>query len=228
MREFVKECPSWSFPAEFESERKFQVSDFVSPVTRTGRFLRRHGILLLGLLLLTLWTWAIGTICYHNGKVDATEALTAEYEAKVASAVQSVRDEYDAQKFVSGEASRDAAIAQNAKHLAKVGQGVLNTYKAADLEDAKKVMLCVVCRVISGGEFAGVTSIEDAAKAKDQWWGYADAYTKQVYESAKEIATIYETNEAMPCSTDMTYASWNGSEIVLRNQWQANANAKYW
>ena len=228
MKTYVEECPSWSFPAEYEDEHRFVIGEFVKPDRKFGQFIRRNGILLIGLILLIVWTWAIATIAYHNGKVDATETLTAEYEREIELAKQSVREEYAAEKFTSGEASKQAAIAQEAKHLARVGQGVLNTYKAADIDDAEKAMLCVVCRVISGGEFAGVTNIEDAAKARDQWWGYTDAYTKEVYERAKEIATIYENGDALPCPVNMVYASWNGSEIVLRDQWQANANARYW
>ena len=228
MKAYIDECPSWSFPAEFESEHKFSVNDWVNPATRFGRFLRRNAILFIGLAAIVIWTWATTAIAYHNGRTDATEELTAEYAVQIEAAKQSVRDEYAAKTFVSGEASKQAAIATEASHLARVGQGVLNTYKGADLEDARKVMLCVVCRVLSGGEFANVTNIADAATAKDQWWGYTDSYTKDVFEAAKEIAAIYENNEPMPCSTDMTYASWNGHEIVLRDRWKADYNARYW
>lgn len=228
MKAFVNECPSWAFPAEYEAEHRFSVSDYVRPDTRTGKFLRKNGVLLAGLLVLIIWTWAVHAISYHNGVVDATEQLTAQFEQEKEAAIQSVHEQYQAKTFVTGEASRSAAIAAEAKHLAKIGQALLNSYKGADVEDAKKVMLCAVCRVLSGGEFAGTQSIEQACKAKDQWWGYADAYTKEVYNAAVEVATIYENGDAMPCSTDMVYASWNGTEIVLRNQWKADAQARYW
>ncbi len=225
---FVNECPSWSFPAEYESEHRFSVSDYVSPHTRFGRFLRRNAILLIGLAVLVIWTWATTAIAYHNGRVDAEEELNAQFEQEKAAAVQAVHDHYAAKSFTSGEASRNAAISAEAKHLARIGQALLNTYKGADIEDAKKVMLCAVCRAIAGGEFSGIQSIEQACTARDQWWGYADAYTKEVYNAAVEIATIYETGDALPCPVDMCFTSWNGSEIVLRNQWQANAQARYW
>ncbi len=228
MKAYVNEVPGWAFPAEYESEHKFSISDHVKPNTAFGRFLRRNAILLIGIALLVLWTWAVHTISYHNGKVDMREELAPVHEQEIAAAVQAVRDEYAAKTFVSGEASRNAAIAAEAKHLAKIGQGLLNTYKGADLEDAKKVMLCAVCRVLAGGEFAGIKSIEQACKAENQWWGYADAYTQEVYKAAQEIATIYETGEALPCPVDMVFAGWNGEEIMLRNQWEANAQARYW
>lgn len=225
---YAEEVPGWAFPAEYESEHRFSVNDYVKPNTRFGKFLRRNGVLLTVLAALVIWTWATTTIAAHNATVKTTEELTAQFEAEKAAAVQAVRDEYQAKTFVSGEASKQAAIATNASHLARVGQGVINSYKGADIEDAKKVMLCVVCRVLSGGEFAGVTNIADAAQAKDQWWGYADAYTKDIYEAAKEIATIYENGDAMPCPVDMVYASWNGHEIMLRDQWKADYSARYW
>ena len=226
--DFIEEVPSWAFPAEYESEHRFSVNDYVTPHTRFGKFLRKNGILLAVLAGLLLWTWVVATIAHHNAVVDTTEKLTAEFEAEKAAAVQAVHEQYQAKTFVTGEASQKAAIAAEAKHLAKMAQAMLNSYKGADIEDAKKVMLCAVCRVLAGGEFSGIQSIEQACKAEGQWWGYADAYTKEVYNAAVEIATIYETGDAMPCPTDMVYASWNGTEIVLRNQWKADANARYW
>ena len=220
--------PSWAFPTEVEVEHRPSINDYVKPDTRSGRFIRKNAILICSLTGLIAWTWITGAICYHNGVVDTTEKLNAQYEEQLSAEIQRVHDQYQAKTFMTGEASQKAAIAAEAKHLAKIGQAMMNSYKGADIEDAKKVMLCAVCRVLSGGEFASVQSIEQACKAKDQWWGYADAYTKEVYNAAVEIATIYETRDAMPCSTDMVYASWNGTEIVLRNQWKADANAKYW
>ena len=227
-RAYINEVPDWAFPAEYESEHRFAIADYVKPDTRFGKFLRRNAILLIGLAALIIWTWAVHAISYHNAVVDTTKELTAQFEAEKEAAIQAVHDQYQAKTFVSGEASQKAAIAAEAKHLAKMAQAMLNSYKGADIEDAKKVMLCAVCRVLAGGEFSGIQSIEQACKAKDQWWGYADAYTKEVYNAAVEIATIYETGDAMPCPTDMVYASWNGTEIVLRNQWKADANARYW
>ena len=226
--DYANEVPGWAFPAEYESEHRFSVSDYVKPNTRIGKFIRRNGVLLTVLAALVIWTWATTTIAAHNATVKTTEELTAQFEAEKAAAVQAVHEQYQAKTFVTGEASQKAAIAAEAKHLAKMAQAMMNSYKGADIEDAKKVMLCAVCRVLAGGEFSGIQSIEQACKAKDQWWGYADAYTKEVYNAAVEIATIYETGDAMPCPTDMVYASWNGTEIVLRNQWKADANARYW
>ena len=129
---FVNERPVWSFPEEYESEHRFSLSDHVKPDTRFGRFVRRNAILLVGLAALIIWTWATTAIAYHNGKADATEELTAQYEQEKSEAVQAVHDYYAAKSFTSGEASRNAAISAEAKHLARIGQALLNTYKSAD------------------------------------------------------------------------------------------------
>ena len=107
----------------------------------------------------------------------------------------------------------------------------MNTYKKADLDDARKLMLCVVCRVHSSGEsgeFIKIKSIEDAAKQPDQWFGFKEdlIYEKDVEKIALEISEIFHRKDAMPCPVDMCYAGWNGDEIVLRNHYIDNSSAK--
>ena len=170
-----------------------------------------------------------GVIVRNNTTLEVTERVTAEMRQNFSAYLADQEEAASRERFLSGEASLEAAITEDAKRLAGIGQGVLNTYTAADLEDAEKVMLCALCRVFSGGEFAGITSIADAVKQPGQWWGYSEGmrYTDEVYAAALKLSGIFHRGDPMPCSTDMVYAGWNGNDIVLRNQWEANANARY-
>ncbi len=194
----------------------------------TNRLVKRWLPTLCAIFALIIWTTVTCSIAADNATVKAEGRLGAEYEQRLEQELQTRAEQQQAKEFLSGEASRKAAITAEAKHLAKIGQALLNSYKGADMEDAKKVMLCAVCRVLADGEFAGTQSIEQACKARDQWWGYADAYTKDVYAVAEEVASMYENNDPLPCPTDMVYASWNGTDIVLRNQWKADDHARYY
>jgi hypothetical protein len=171
-----------------------------------------------------------GVIVRNNTTLEVTERVTAEMRQNFSAYLADQEEAASRERFLSGEASLEAAITEDAKKLAGIGQGVLNTYTAADLEDAEKVMLCALCRVFSGGEFAGITSIADAVKQPGQWWGYSEGmrYTDEVYDTALKLSAVFHKGEPMPCSTDMVYAGWNGNDIVLRNQWEANANARYY
>ena len=197
-------------------------------------FLRDNGIKMVICMLLTAWTLLTcgitGAIVRRNTTIEVTARVQSEMRAGFQKYLDQQEEDRRAAQFLSGEASKQAAIKEDAKYLACIGQGVLNTYQGADLEDARKVMICAVCRVLSGGEFAGITSIKAAVTAKDQWWGYKDgmSYTEDVYTVALDVASTFENGGPMPCSTDMVYAVWNGFEIVLRNRWEDNSSAKHY
>lgn len=196
--------------------------------------LRRHGVTLIASAALMVWTVSTcmitGTIVQHNTELEVTERVTAELRANFDQYLADQAEEAGRARFLSGEASKQTAINTDAIALAKIGQGVLNTYGGADLDDARKVMLCAVCRVYSGGEFAKIKSITEAVQQPDQWWGYADdlRYTEDVHKVAQEVSGIYHNAEPMPCSSDLVYAGWNGTKIVLRDKWEDNSLAEHY
>ena len=193
------------------------------------KIIKRYGLTFLAWFGFTVWTvlacCITGAIVRHNTTIDVTERMETAFAERLAQMEQ----ERKAQTFLTGEASKEAAITQDARLLANIGQGVMNTYSGADLEDAKKVMICAICRVFTGGEFAQVKSISDSVNMPGQWWGYSGtgiSYTEDVYNTALEVSRIYHNNEPLPCASNMVYASWNGNDIVLRDKWQDNSSAK--
>ncbi len=194
------------------------------------RFLKRYGVALGAAALLGIWTLSVKSIAYNNGYKDAQTILSVEYQEYYDQQIQDYKNSLMAQSLLTGEASLNQQIDADARLLARIGQGVLNTYSTADEDDARKVMLCAVCRVMDNRSFGSIKSIESAVTQPEQWWGYSEnlAYTEKIFKIAREISSIYHNGEAMPCSTDMVYAGWNGSEIVLRNQWKADSTARYY
>lgn len=183
-----------------------------------------------GFVLYTLFVCAInGAIVRNNTSIRVREQIATEQSEKEEAEKLAKEEEESRKGFWTGEESLQKAIEADADILALVGQGVLDTYEAADIADAEKAMVCVLCRVLSGGEFAGVKSIYDAVMASPgQWWGIRDdmRIDDAVKESALNLSNIYHRNKALPCKTDMVYASWNGMDIVLRNRWEDNSNAR--
>ena len=193
------------------------------------KFIKRYGLTFLAWFGFTVWTvlacCITGAIVRNNTTID----VTARMETAFAERLAQMEQERKVQTFLTGEASKEAAITQDARMLANIGQGVMNTYSGADLEDAKKVMICAICRVFTGGEFAQVKSISDSVNMPGQWWGYSGtgiSYTEDVYNTALEVSRIFHNSEPLPCASNMVYASWNGNDIVLRDKWQDNSSAK--
>ena len=219
---YVKECPDWSFPCEYESEHRFDLGDFVKPDTRFGRFFRRNAVLLVGLAVLVLWTWTIGTICYHNGKVDATERLTEQYEAEIESAVQAVRDEYAAKRFLSGEASREAAMQSDAAWVAKMLYGIKDNSE----KDLRTAVWCVLNRVDSKWY---PNSVEEVCCQASQWMGFSadnPVLTDLKNLAYEEIAQWYEGER--PVGVEYVYLYWTPTKVTLRDAFQDGSTTNYW
>lgn len=220
--EFVNEVPSWAFPAEFESEHRFNISDYVAPNTRFGRFMRKNAILLVGLAILILWTWAIATISYHNGKVDAREELTAEYEAKMEAAVNAVHEEYAAKRFTADDASRQAAMNAEAGWIAKVLYGM----KDNNEKDLRTAVWCVLNRVDSKWY---PNSVEGVCMQSSQWMGFSadnPVLTDLKNLALEELEEWYEGER--PVGTEFVYLFWSPTKVTLRDNFQDGSNTNYW
>ena len=219
---FVNECPSWSFPAEYESEHRFSISDHVKPDTRFGRFLRRNAILLIGLAALIIWTWATTAIAAHNARQDTIEELTAIHEQEIEQAVQAVRDEYAAKRFVSGEASKQAAMAGEAGWVAKMLYGIKDNSEA----DLRTAVWCVLNRVDNPWY---PNSVQEVVEQKEQWMGYSGdnpILTDLKDLALEEIEKWYDGER--PCGIEFVYLYWTPTKVTLRDSWQDGSTTNYW
>lgn len=222
---YVKECPDWSFPCEYESERRFSLSDHVKPDTRFGRFFRRNAVLLVGLAVLVLWTWTIGTICYHNGVVDATEQLTEQYEAEIARAVQATKDEIAASQFVADEESKTLQMEYEAREISKAMDGIAGITERED--DLRTYAWAIMFRVSNSGY---PNSVYDVVSQPNQFMGFSDnnpvvtAKYRVAYEVVKDF---YAGN--WPTTDKFVYAEWDAKgKIILRDTYLSERDTEYW
>lgn len=222
---YVKECPDWSFPCEYESEHRFTLCDFVRADTRIGKFFRKNAILLIFLAGMIVWTWAIGTICYHNGKVDTEARLAAEYEQMVAEAVQATKDEIAASKFLSGDASKQAQMERDARLISQAMDGIKTITERDD--DLRTYAWSVLFRVADSGY---PNSVAEVVAQPNQYMGFSD--TNPVVTAKYRIA--YEAVEAFyagnwPVDGKFIYAEWdNKGKVILRDTYLAGRDTEYW
>lgn len=222
---YIDECPSWSFPSEFESEHRFNVNDFVSPVTRTGRFFRRYGILLIIIFSLCIWTWAIGAIAHHNGVVETTEKLTAQFEAEKAAAVQAAKDEIAASRFISGEESKTLQMEREARAIAKALDGIKGITERDD--DLRTYAWNILFRVADPGY---PNSVEEVVSQPNQYMGYADnnPVVTGKYRIAYEVVESFYAGN-WPADSKFLYAEWDAKgKVILRNTYLAGRDTEYW
>ncbi len=225
MKEYIDEVPSWAFPMinddEYAEEHKPCLNDIVKNA-KNRSFIRRNGILLCGLALLVLWTWTIATIAYHNGKVDATEQLTADYEQQIEEAVQAVREEYAAQRFTADEASRQAAMQMEATWISKVLYGI----KDNNEKDLRTAVWCILNRVDSKWY---PNSVQEVCEQNAQWMGFSA--DNPVLTDLKNIA-LDELEEwysgERPVGIEYVYLFWSPTKVTLRDQFQDGSQTNYW
>ena len=221
MKAYIEECPSWSFPAEFESEHKLCLNDVVKG-ERAQRFIRRNGFLLIALLALVIWTWTTTTIAAHNARVETEERLTAQFELEKAAAVQAVHDEYAAKRFLTGEASRQAAMAEDATWIAKVLYGM----KDNSAQDLRTAVWCVLNRVDNKWY---PDTVQGVCQQAQQWMGYSSdnpVLTDLKDLALQEVEQWYEGER--PVGTEFVYLYWTPAKITLRDNFTDGSTTNYW
>ena len=221
MEEFVKEVPSWSFPAEYEGERKFRIGDIVSPVTKIGRFFRRNGILIVGILLLIIWTMTVSKISYHNGYEDATIAS----EALIAEAIQRTKDEIAASRFVADDDSKTLQMEYEAREIAKAMNGISSITERDD--DLKTYAWNILFRVSNPGF---PNSVYEVVSQPSQYMGFSDdnPVVLGCYRIAYEVVKDFYNGD-WPTTDKFVYAEWDGrGKIILRDTYLAERDTEYW
>lgn len=192
------------------------------------RFMKRHLVLIVSLAVLFSEGVIVRVIAYHNAYADAAKKYEAEYDQKVADYVS----EWERDHAETEDELLQAQIDADTFILERVGMGVLLTYDRADLNDAGTQMQTCIDRVLSGGEFQRIRSIQDAVAVPGAWTGFdmGASVTEDVHELALKMATALHKGEPMPCSAKFLWTEWDYSEneLVARDKYMIDSSCHYW
>lgn len=219
-REFdaaLSESLRWWFGAEGGKER-IRMPD--RPEVK--RFFKRYGIALAGILLLMLYTLAVRAVTAHTVRKEVTEQLTAEYETRIEETLQAYKDEQQAAYFLSGEASRKAAMAEDAAWIAKVLYGVRDN----STEDLRTAVWCILARVDNPYY---PDSVREVCEQKGQWMGFGSdnpVLTNLKQIALEELETYYAGERIV--GQEYVYLYWTPTEITLRDAWKDGSGTHYW
>lgn len=183
------------------------------------KFVKRYGITLVLACFFCIYSILLSTYVYAK----AEKQLTAEYEAKYAQRmdawIEEQRMEQSRQYFLSGEASREAAINRATGAVAAV---------ISKLEtDQQKLTeaCCMLARVMNP---AYPNSFEEVAEQELQWMFYDGrdkTYTQHDWDLAESIVRPYMESGIIPngLTSDMVYGAWSNNDFVLRDSYQNTA-----
>ena len=221
MKAYTEECPSWSFPSEYEGEHRFVIGEFVKPDRKFGMFLRRHGILIILAAALILWTWTVHKISYHNGYEDAS----AEAEVLVAEAVQKTKDEIAASRFVADEESKTLQMEYEARQISKAMDGIKGITERED--DLRTYAWAIMFRVSNSGY---PNSVQEVVSQPNQFMGFSDSnpVVTAKYRVAYEVVKDFYAGN-WPTTDKFVYAEWDAKgKIILRDTYLSERQTEYW
>ena len=183
------------------------------------RFKKRYGIVLIGAALFTLYTIILSS-CVHAAAVREVRAdLQAEYAVMMEDYKREQAEAAQAEHWLSGDASREAAINQAVDAVAQVIARL-----STDAQKATEAC-CMLARVMSP---LYPNSFQEVAEQPQQWMFY-DGTNKTFTEHDREIADSvirpYMESGIIPYGlTDrMVYGEWSANDFVLRDSYKTTS-----
>ena len=192
------------------------------------RLKKRYGIALIG-----LFVWAAsmmvgccltGVIVRNRTEKRVRDEEAAHYEQQLADYHEARQQEQAAQYFLSGEASREAAINQEVEAVAPV-IARLSTDAQKQTEAA-----CMLARVMNPSY---PNSFKEVAEQPQQWMFYDGSdktYSDHDREIAESIVRPYMESGKIPngLTADMVYGAWSQNDFVLRDSYQNTGTMHTW
>ena len=179
---------------------------------------------IIALIFLSTIFWVEAVIVKHNVTEKVTEELTVRFEQELNAYKQQVAEEAQAEHWLSGDASREAAINQSIDSVAMVIARLSTDQQK--LTEAS----CMLARVMSPSY---PNSFQEVCE-QDQQWMFYDGSNKTFSEHDRELAEMivrpYMEDGIVPngLTAQMVYGEWTTSDFVLRDTWEKNSRAHYW
>ena len=187
---------------------------------RKERFVRRYGITLIAACFFCIYSILLATFVYKRAESN----LKDQYETKLAQTMEAWIDEQKTEQskqyFLSGEASREAAINQSTDAVA----GVIS--KLTTDQQKLTEAACILARVMNP---AYPDSFEGVVNQPQQWMFYDGTdrtFTQHDRDLAESIVRPYMESGIIPngLTADMVYGAWSTGDFVLRDSYQNTAH----
>lgn len=189
-----------------------------------NRMMKRYGIFLAAMCIWTISLICEGAIVMHNTEKRVQAEMTAYYDQQIEAYKEEQRQAEQASHWLSGDASREAAINQEVDAVAAV-ISKLST-DAQKLTEAS----CMLARVMSPS-YPG--SFQEVAQQASQWMFYDgtdNTFSQHDRDLAEQIVRPYMESGIVPngLTAQMVYGSWSQNDFVLRDSYETTPNMHTW
>ena len=188
------------------------------------RFLKRYGILLAVVCFWTISIIIVSAIVAHNTEERVRQDMAIEYASKLEAYKREQAEQVQAQHWLSGDASREAAINQAIDAVAPV--------IAKLATDAQKLTeaSCMLARVMSS---AYPNSFQEVAEQEMQWMFYNGSdktCTEHDRTLAESIIRPYMESGIVPngLTSALVYGEWTPNDFVLRDSFKTTSTMHTW
>lgn len=193
-------------------------------ITAKERFARRYGILLILAAAFTIYTVILSAYVNYRAEKRVRAEVEAEYAQQLQAHKDQMAQEQAAERFLSGDASREAFISQETDAVAAV------ISKLATDDQKRTEASCMLARVMNPA-YPG--TFQEVAEQAQQWPLYDGSdktFSQHDREIADSIVRPYIESGIIPngLTADMIYAAWSPSDLVLRDSYLNSATMHTW
>lgn len=187
-------------------------------------FKRRYGIFLIVVAILTVYSLLLVWRVHSVTERKVRQEVAIEYASKLEMYKAEQAQAEQAAHWLSGDASREAAINQEIDAVAPV-IAKLST-------DAQKLTetCCMLARVMSPSY---PNSFKEVAEQSSQWMFYDGkdkTFSQHDRELAEQIIRPYMEQGIVPngLTAQMVYGEWTPSDFVLRDSYKTTSTMHTW
>ena len=186
------------------------------------RFWRRWIPTLIALAVLTTVFLCEGFIVQHNTEQRVRAEMAAEYEAMLEQYKADQAQATQAQYFLSGDASREAALNQEADAIARA-IGPMKT------ERMKMTMVWNILVRVDNKSYPD--SVVEVIAQPDQWMFYNPSNPIRDDDrgiALRQLEMWHDGRYPSGLTVDHVYGEWSENDYVLRNTWEKTSKTDYW
>lgn len=189
------------------------------------RFVKRYGIFLAIVCIWTISLIVCSAIVHHNTERMVRQEMAVEYASRLEAYKKEQAEAEQAAHWLSGDASREAAINQSIDEVAKV-IAKLST-DSQKLTEAS----CMLARVMSS---AYPNSFQEVARQESQWMFYDPSANNTFSEHDRDLAELvvrpYMESGVIPngLTDTLVYGEWTTNDFVLRDSYKTTSTMHTW
>lgn len=188
------------------------------------KLVKRYGIVVAGAALFTLYTIVLSW-CVHAGAVKQVRAdMEVEYAARLEEYKAEQARAVQAEHWLSGTASLDAAVNQAVDAIAPV------VARLQTDEQKQTEVGIMIARTLNSGF---PNSLQEVAEQEGQWPlydGTIRTYTAHDCELVEPIVRPFMESGRLPLdlTSDIVFASWSQTDLVGRDSYYPSSTMHTW